>query len=383
MNVLFVGGPPRSGTTALVDYLNRHPEILLCMERYKWVAPRDIQPQLFTFERILDYRLALRGDKEETNTPREYHKELLASKDLERLKWIGDKLPAYVETLDRLSENIPGANFILTYRPLEEVAESFEALSNAGPENPWWKNLRGNKDSFKIGVDYWNAAMRSTRNFIESAKNLNVLILSYHDFFYDKQVATHLLSRFLDIEIDQELRDAWGEMSRKFETDRRSKEPLSEEQQVYIEANKDKEAEQWVLNYVRRQLRDLDLYSPEATRVLARERRSSAMRVAQERAKARDLEQESKTLKERNQSLKQESKTLKERNQSLKQVVRRLRERQRNLNRQLQEIHSSRGWQLVNRINRLKAMLFRSRSEQRDKGVRDRDSSQSREHREA
>jgi hypothetical protein len=322
MNMLFVGGPPRSGTTALVHYLNRHPEILLCMERYKWVPPRDIQPQLFTFERLLDYRSAPYGDKEETNIPREYHEELLASKDPERLKWIGDKLPAYVEALDRLSENNPGANFILTYRSLEEVAESFESLSKTGPENPWWENLRGNKDSVKIGVSYWNSAMRSTRNFIESAKNLNVLILSYHDFFHDKQAVIHFLSRFLDIKIDQELRDAWQEMSRKFEADRRPKESLSEEQQAYIEANKDKEAEQWVLDYVRRQRQGLDHYSPEAARGLVRERRLSAIRVAQERARARDLTQEAKRLTERNQRLKQEAKRLTERNQRLKQEAR-------------------------------------------------------------
>ncbi len=261
MNLLFVGGPQRSGTTALVHYLNRHSEVLLCMERYKWVPPRYIRPELFTFERILDYRRSPhREDREETNTPWDYHAKLLSGKDPERLKWIGNKNPAYVRNLDRLSENNPGASFILTYRQLEEVAESFEARSKS-PEEPW---LLG---GFETGVDLWNTAMRSTRDFVESAANLNVLILSYHNFFRgDQEAEVSLLSRFLDIEIECGVRYAWREMSKGFETGRRSKEPLSEEQRAYIEENKDVEAERWVLDRIQRQKRELRIYPPEATR---------------------------------------------------------------------------------------------------------------------
>lgn len=190
--LLFVGGPPRSGTTALTEYLNQHPGVLICMERYKWVPPHEMRSDLFTFERILDYRMSSRGDRGETNTPREHHVELLKGKDPERLEWIGDKTPAYVEILNRLSENNPGASFIVTYRPLEEVAESFEARSH-DPDDPW--RLGG----FEDGVGRWNAAMRSTRDFVESARNLNVLILDYRDFFYDNRTVVPLLSRFLGV----------------------------------------------------------------------------------------------------------------------------------------------------------------------------------------
>jgi hypothetical protein len=135
---------------------------------------------------------------------------------------MGDKTPAYVEHLYRLSENNPGASFILTYRPLEEVAESFEARAK-DPEAPW---LLG---GFETGVEQWNAAMKSTCNFVKSALNLNVLILSYHEFFYDNQAVVPLLSRFLDIEIDQRMQEAWTRMSHAFETRRRTKEPLGAE----------------------------------------------------------------------------------------------------------------------------------------------------------
>lgn len=299
MNILFVGGPPRSGTTALVRYLNRHPRVLLCMERYKWVPPHLIRPDLFTFERILDYRTGPRGDRGETNTPREHHVELLAGKDPERLEWIGDKTPAYVEKMRWLSENNPGASFIITYRPLEEVAESFEARSN-DPGSPW--RLGG----FEAGVEHWNAAMRSTRNFLNSARNLNVLVVSYHDFFYDNEALIPLLSSFLDIEIGHEMRDAWREMSRSFEADRRPKKSLSDEMRTYLEANKEGTAEQQVLNRIRRQREELDLYGPDGLRVLVRERRASAVRIAKESKRCRLLEEEAKGLKDRIRDLQQQ-----------------------------------------------------------------------------
>ena len=291
MRLLFIGGPPRSGTTAIADYLNQHPEVLVCRERYKWVPPREVRPELFTFERILDYRPSSRGDRPETNTPREYHVELLAGKDPERLAWIGDKTPAYVEQLPWLSENNPGASFILTYRHLEEVAESFEARAK-DLHDPW---LLG---GFEDGVEKWNAAMRSTRDFINSARNLNVLILSYHDFFYGNKSIVPLLSRFLDIDIDQSTQDAWTQTSRGYEARRRIKEPLSEESLAYIKANKDEAAERWVLKRMRKQRRELRLYSPKAARALNEERRLSAVRISAERLKSRRLEQELDELRE-------------------------------------------------------------------------------------
>jgi bisphosphoglycerate-dependent phosphoglycerate mutase len=153
--------------------------------------------------------------------------------------------------------------------------------------------------------------MRSTRNFVESARNLNVLILSYHDFFCDNEAVIPLLSRFLDIEIHKEMQDAWREMSRRFEADRRPKEPLSEEKRAYIETNKNEEAERWVLDRIRKQRREFELYPPEAARALAEERRLSAVRIAEERMRIRHLEQE---LEKLNQVVKR----LRERNKCLK-----------------------------------------------------------------
>ncbi|MGH3087654.1 MAG: sulfotransferase family protein [Rubrobacteraceae bacterium] len=236
---LFVAGTPqRSGTTALANYLNLHPEILICIERYKY-APRRITPDLFTFERILDYR------EGETNIPRERHVELLERKDPSKLKWIGDKRPAHVKRMKRLSLDNPGARFIVIHRSVEEVGESFQARAR-NPKDDW-------PHDFAEGIRRWNLALKRAREFVESGSDLPVLILPYHDFFHGDGVCVPLLSRFLEVEFDEGVREEWNKMSLDFEKRRRPKEPLTGEQRSLIRENKDHENEKWMSDLIERQ----------------------------------------------------------------------------------------------------------------------------------
>lgn len=241
MSVLFVAGPGRSGTTAFSSYMNQHPRILICRERYKFLQP-EITPDLFDPGRILDYRDG------ETNISRDYHEKLLSGKDLSQLRWVGDKTPSYVRNMPRLHANNPGARFIVLYRPIEEVAESYEARSK-NPKDAWL----GGKNGFEIGIRDWNVAMRRTRQFVESRARPEVLVVSYHDFFHRNEACIPLISDFLDLEFDPEVRRSWSNMSRSFEDKRRRKEPLSEEQARLIQSNRDYEAETWVLDRIQKQ----------------------------------------------------------------------------------------------------------------------------------
>lgn len=110
---LFIAGCPRSGTSALTNYLNLHPEVMVAMERYNHCM-------LITPERFLDVR------PEETRQPRERIAALIESKRWESLKWVGDKRPTYFLAYRELLRANPGARFVYIYRPLEEVVESFQ-----------------------------------------------------------------------------------------------------------------------------------------------------------------------------------------------------------------------------------------------------------------
>ena len=267
---LFVGGcGQRSGTTAFADYLNEHQQILICRERYRHDA-RSVNPSFFTFERILSY------DEEVTNRRREYHARLLKEKDPAKLKWIGDKAPRYVNHLKTLQKNNPGAHFIVLYRPVEEVAESFEARAR-DPQDGWlsengfeagvrnWNRALWRTRKFAAG-DYgwfpkWNRALRRIREFVkvDSAGwySRRLLIVDYHDFFRGDEACIALISEFLELEFDEEIRTAWKRMSHRFDEKRRHKKPLGEEEASFLKENKDFAAEEWILDRIERQYSEI------------------------------------------------------------------------------------------------------------------------------
>lgn len=85
-----------------------------------------------------------------------------------------------------------------------------------------------------------------------------VLIVSYHDFFHRNEACIPLLSQFLDLEFDGAARRSWRRMSRRFEERRRDKEPLDERQARFIAKNKSYAAEEWVLERIERQWKELE-----------------------------------------------------------------------------------------------------------------------------
>ena len=326
---LFVGGCARSGTTAFADYLNEHQEILLCQERYKG-RQRRVSWDLFTFERIMDFR------PEETKRPPlgqslelfvKHHAELLARKDPTKLKWLGDKGPFYVRYMDLLAANNPGARFIMLYRPVEEIAESWEARAT-NLDDPW-RSERG----YELSVEVWNLAMRGMRDFIEKSPYPRVLIVSYHDFFYRNEAVVPQISRFLGLEFDESLTRSWREASLKFESGRRTKKPLSEEQQSFIQQHADHAAEAWVLDRIEKQWREPGLYVAESREAILASLDEAEARMWRLQQRVKELEHD--LARERREG---------------KQRVRDLKE-------QLNDVQNSRTWKLLDKLNRIRTKV--------------------------
>ena len=340
---LFVIGSSRSGTTALTDYLNQHEEILICRERYKRV-PEQIDPSLLTYDRILDYKPQRRGG--ETNIPREHHVELLDRKNPAKLKWIGDKQPAESRRYRAISENNPGAHFLITYRPIEEVVESFEDRTKE-LDNP----VFGGKDGVKMGVAEWNRAMTSAREYLETYDEPNGLIISYHDFFYRKEDYVPLLSEFLEIDFDDSILEAWANTSREFENRRRKKEPTTEAKAKYINENKDHDVDEWMLERIARQWSEPGLYKQSVGRERSRQKLAAALanQLQQERADTRELQQ----LERRSKQLEAEMRAERKR-------VKTAGEKHRNLNAKMEAVRSSRSWELLTGIGLIRSAIRRS-----------------------
>lgn len=322
MSILFVAGPGRSGTTALSDYLNLHPEVALCRERYKFVVPQ-VTPDSFSFERIL-------GSREgETNIPERYDARLLVHKEQQKLKWIGDKNPNYVRQMDVLLENNPGARFIVTYRSVEEVAESYDARAR-DLKDPW---LNG-RDGFKEGVKAWNRAMRQTRRFAEGGMDSRILIIGYHDFFYSNEACIPLITRFLGIEFDNSIRESWKQMSQSFEGKRRSKERVTEQQLSLLEQEKNQADEDWILGRIQRQWDELQA----ATFSITKEP-GSGVRAAE----MSQLQVYERLIGELKSEIEQE-----------RRKVRNLRRRVRSLKQQINDVRASKTWRRLQRLDRVR-----------------------------
>ena len=318
MKPLFVAGCPRSGTTGFINYLNQHPQIMICRERYKYVPPKEIGPDLFTFERILDYR------ENETNTRREYHVQLLAKKDPEELKWVGDKYPLYVKWFKTLIKNVPGARFIVLYRSVEEVAESFEARAQ-DPRDAW-----PSENGFEAGVRLWNSTLRYVREFLESFPEAEVLVVDYHDFFYQNETCVPLIARFLELEFKESVREDWEKMSQNFENSRRQKKPISAERESFVHKNKDYAAEKWILNYIDEQRRELN--------------RESQTKEFVRRANLKQIESlQSQLARERLRS------------ERFKEKNRQLTKRVRDLRQQVSDIRNSKIWRVLQKFARVRA----------------------------
>lgn len=325
---LFVAGCQRSGTTAFADYMNRHPRVLVGVERYGRISARGITPELFAFERILDYR-------EETVRPREFYEALLSEKNEESLAWVGDKNPNYVLRLNLLSRNNPGARFIVLYRPIEEVAKSWGTGGN-NPGDPW----RGRDNGFERSVQAWNRALNKTRKFVERGVGPPVLIVSYHDFFYRNEACAPLISRFLDLELGESVLLSWKELSADFERARRPKNPLTEEQAAFVRTHKDRAAEDWTLRRIEAQWKSLDgnaadvgvSHSVSALWGDGAEHGSIERRVGE---LERDLANETRTVRE-----------LRRRNKKLEG-------RAQDLDRRLRGIQGSKTWKLLDGLKRL------------------------------
>lgn len=299
--------------------MNAHPEVLICRERYKYI-PREVTPEHFSFERILAYNEA------ETNVPEEQFVELLGRKDPAKLRWIGDKNPDYYQLFERLLRQNPGARFIVLYRPLEEVAESFEARAR-DPEDHWPAHY-----DHERAVKLWNLSLNRTRQFILKEPEANVLILDYHDFFRRNETCVPLISRFLDIEFDDAVLEDWRERTTGFEKARRRKSHLDEEQLSFVRANKNRSAEAWILKRIERQFGDPD--------ILIRGDRARHTRGDRPVDLQRLLERE-----------RREARLLRERNRELLSKTRKL-------ERQLHEIRGSRSWSVLQVLGRIGKGLF-------------------------
>jgi hypothetical protein len=309
--LLFICGCDRSGTTALADYLNRHPEILICQERSISTQKGEIALDLPTFERMLDFGHEKTGDSAPDNGGDRLIKprtELLANRDPARLRWIGASNSDYVRRMESVAGNNPGARFIVMYRPVEEVAESWETKDA--------DNQNSNK-GLRQAVKTWNRSLQGTRRFIRESVVPRVLLVSYHDFLYRTEAVVPQISRFLELEFDESVVADLAEEALQFEKG----EPR--EPRFLIQKHANRAAEAWILDRIEKQWEEPGLYTQRTSK--------AALATSLDETEARTWR--------------------------LQQKVKELERDRESRRRRFEQLQRSRTWKILNRISGIRARI--------------------------
>jgi hypothetical protein len=312
--LLFVCGCDKGGTTALANYLNRHPEILVCQESSETIQQGEVSLDLTTVEGTFSLGPKETEDSDGGGRLVMRHAESLAKTDPARLRWIGATNSDYMRRMESVAANNPGARFIVMYRPIEEVAESREVKG---------VDAQNSNNGFEQAVQTWNRGLQGTRRFIRDSLVPRVLVLSYHDFLYRTEAVVPLISRFLEVEFDESATLEWADEHLQFEKGRRPEERLEQEKRSLIQKQANRSAEAWILDRIDKQWTKPALYVQESSMA------ALATSLDEMEAKTWRLQQRVKEL---------------ERDIKLRR-------------RRFKQLKSSRTWRLLNRISGIRAKI--------------------------
>lgn len=196
---LFVAGCQRSGTTALLDFLNRDPRIALGRERFKFVTG-EISPASFAPEHFLSPMAS------ETNFLSGAEFDDARSKfEAGTLRYLGDKTPRYGMVLARLLKVFEHGKVLFLHRDLLRVAASFNARA-ANPKDRWPR-----ENDYRQAVKTWSKNLERFVQAKEGPGSDRVLGVRYEDFFSNGDRQLQRLYSFLQLEVTDAVISAYHE----------------------------------------------------------------------------------------------------------------------------------------------------------------------------
>src|SRR5580692_10888492 len=189
---LFICGCARSGTSALVQFLNQNPAMFVGMERYISLLLRSgtLPKDLFTKERFFDVR---DGDTHYKSFDRfPFYRD--GQERFEQAEYIGDKIPRIYDYYRPIAANFPDAKFIYIVRNIFDVAASFKRRANDQTDVHW-----GRKRDAISAISEWNRSLRATQEFRGTGK---VYIIHFEEFFL-QGIGIEPLAEFLGIDMSK------------------------------------------------------------------------------------------------------------------------------------------------------------------------------------
>ena len=177
--LLFLAGLARSGTTALLQVMNAHPEVVIGVERYKRLFSSEmveLSVELFTPERFFDFSDGFtdHGPEEAARSGVDYPA-LQATWD--RASYVGDKMTAI--RFERVHELLPDARFVFIVRDIDQVALSWDRRAQDAADPHWPES-----SDARASVERWNTSLRRIRRAVRKHPDITSVV-EYHRFFGD------------------------------------------------------------------------------------------------------------------------------------------------------------------------------------------------------
>lgn len=177
VNVFFVCGAPKSGTTWLQRVLDAHPEVACSGEGHfirRFSAPLAKAVNAYNKDLSAVARGVYEGqpyyglvDQAEFDTMvREFILRRLSTRAGPQTRWVGDKTPTYTRELDQLCRLFPAAKFIHIIRDPRDVAVSRMAHSRrAGASEAQTPGSEQYRQTLEGAVRMWREAVTAVDAF--------------------------------------------------------------------------------------------------------------------------------------------------------------------------------------------------------------------------
>lgn len=210
---LFALGVPRSGTTALQQLVNAHPQIVMTdelrvvswldIEAAKLADGFSVHGNPYPFNHGADFAQYLRGNAGTLLRP--FYLHLAEKSGKTHVRYWGDKYPHYDTLLGKLQLMFPRARYLMIHRDLRDVTLSV---------------MRGHKWDAKTSSEYVCSIYANYMRQIASIEARGadsacaVMHVSYDDFVRNEVCVAKRIYQWLGLECSADALRSVGELSR-------------------------------------------------------------------------------------------------------------------------------------------------------------------------